>query len=203
MKIGIVDYGVGNISSILSALHYIGYSDITVSSDIKQLSHMDKFLLPGVGNFAKAMQSIEELNLKTFLIQTVLEEKRPLLGVCVGMQLLAKSSEESGFNLGLGLISGQLKKFQNDKFSIPHVGFNQVTPCEGSRLYREINPTPDFYFAHSYRLQSTSDIGQSTCHYSEHFIASFEQDNIAGVQFHPELSQTNGLQLLKNFLQLF
>jgi glutamine amidotransferase len=203
MKLVIVDYGMGNISSIVSALRYIGLEDIQVSHDYEILSQADKLLLPGVGNFAMAIAKIEELGLDEQLKQLVVVQKKPILGICLGMQLLGLSSDESGYNKGLGIIPGVVEKFLNTELKVPHVGFNQVITTSVSRLYNGLGCKPDFYFTHSFRMNSTSEIGQSHCNYVADFVASFELGNIAGVQFHPELSQNNGLKLLKNFIELF
>ena len=203
MKLVIVDYGMGNISSILSALRFIGLEDIEVSHDFKILSQADKLLLPGVGNFAMAIEKIEELGLDEQLKQLVTIQKKPILGICLGMQLLGLSSVESGYNKGLGIIPGVVEKFLKTELKVPHVGFNQVIAAPSSRLYNGVCCNPDFYFTHSFRMNSASEIGQSYCNYGDDFIASFELGNIAGVQFHPELSQNNGLKLLKNFVELF
>lgn len=203
MKLVIVDYGMGNLKSVTSALRYLGYDDISLSNDLSVLQSADKLILPGVGNYARAMSKINELDLASCIRRLVLDEKKPILGVCLGMQLMGYSSTESGFNSGLGLIDGVVESFVSTELKIPHVGYNQVKPCKGSRLYSGIPPEPDYYFTHSFRMCSNADIGQTTCNYGEEFVASFEIDNIAGVQFHPELSQSNGLQLLKNFIELF
>lgn len=203
MKLVIVDYGMGNLRSVMSAIHYLGYTDIVLSNDSSILQRADKLILPGVGNYARAMSKINELNLSGTLRNLVLDEKKPILGICLGMQLMGKSSTESGFNEGLGLVDGVVEAFEHKELKVPHVGYNQVNPYPHSKLYSGIAPAPDYYFTHSYRMLSQSNIGKTTCTYGEHFVASFEVDNIAGVQFHPELSQTNGLKLLKNFIELF
>lgn len=203
MKLVIVDYGMGNLKSVTSALRYLGYDDISLSNDFSVLQSADKLILPGVGNYARAMSKINELDLTSCIRGLVLDDKKPILGICLGMQLMGHSSTESGFNSGLGLIDGVVESFVSTELKIPHVGYNQVRPCKGSRLYSGIHPEPDYYFTHSFRMCSKADIGKTICDYGEEFVASFEIDNIAGVQFHPELSQTNGLQLLKNFIERF
>ena len=203
MKLVIVDYGMGNITSIISALKFVGQENVVVSNDIQILNAADKLILPGVGNYATAIDKISELSLDRQLEELILGQKKPILGICLGMQLLACSSTESGFNLGLNLVKGSVEKFCNPDIKVPHVGYNQVKPCENSRLYAHICDKPDFYFTHSYKMMSKVDIGQSYCRYGDKFVASFELGNIAGVQFHPELSQKNGLQLMKNFIELF
>lgn len=203
MKLVIVDYGMGNITSIISALSYLGQDNVVVSNDIQTLNNADKLILPGVGNYAMAIDKIKELNLHTQIEELVINQKKPILGICLGMQLLGCSSTESGFNSGLSLVNGIVDKFSKNGLKVPHVGYNQVTPHDNSRLYKGVEGNPDFYFTHSFKMLSESSIGQSFCHYGEDFVASFELDNIAGVQFHPELSQKNGLQLIKNFIELF
>lgn len=119
------------------------------------------------------------------------------------MQLMAKFSEEDGLTDGLGYIDASVTKFDVDNLKVPHIGFNQVKIFEDTKLYSGLEDLSDFYFVHSYQMQTESNIGQSTCDYGKEFVVSFEVDNILGVQFHPELSQTNGLELLKNFLERF
>lgn len=204
MKIVIVDYGMGNVTSIIGALNYLDIENIVVSNNLKTLKTADKLILPGVGNYASAMEKIRERNLDAYLKELVLGQRKPILGICLGMQIMGNSSTESGFNYGLSLINGEVDKFsKKNRLKIPHVGFNQVKPSQESRLYAGIKSNADFYFTHSYKMLSRTKIGQSHCIYGESFIASFEQENVAGVQFHPELSQKNGLHLIKNFIELF
>lgn len=203
MKLVIVDYGMGNLKSVTSAIRYLGYDEISLSNDFSVLQSADKLILPGVGNYARAMSKINELDLISCIRRLVLDERKPILGICLGMQLMGHSSTESGFNSGLGLIDGIVEPLISTELKLPHVGYNQVRPCVGSRLYRGIPLEPDYYFTHSFRMRSNADINQTICHYGEEFIASFEIKNIAGVQFHPELSQVNGLRLIKNFIELF
>lgn len=203
MKIVIVDYGMGNIRSIVGALKHLGVNEISISSDFEEIRGSDKLVLPGVGSFGKAMAQIKEKQLDKSLYQVVVEEKKPILGICLGMQLLGISSTEDGFNEGLKFINGNVTKFETHSLKIPHVGFNQVFIANNTLLYKNFPPIVDFYFTHSFKMQSSKNINQSFCDYGGEFIASFEVDNIFGVQFHPELSQSNGLRLLKNFLNNF
>ncbi|ELV8627085.1 imidazole glycerol phosphate synthase subunit HisH [Vibrio cidicii] len=203
MKILILDYGMGNISSLVNAFKYLDIHDVLVSSRADDLRKSDRLILPGVGNFSTAARKALDIKLDEALSEEVLIRKKPILGVCLGMQLLGLSSTEGGSNVGLGFVSGSVDKFQTNSLRVPHVGYNQVKPHASSRLYQGLGNDPDFYFTHSYRMLSEEDIGQSLTLYGEEFIASFEIDNIAGVQFHPELSQTNGLKLLNNFIELF
>ena len=203
MKVVIVDYGMGNIFSIFGALKYLGIDNVELSNSTKDLKSADKLILPGVGNFYSAVSKITELGLGRKLNNLVINEKKPILGICLGMQLLGISSTENGFNTGLNFVPGEVKKFSDSNLKIPHVGYNQVRPNTNSRLFNGIREKTDFYFTHSYMMQSEKDIGESLCTYGRDFIASFEVENVAGVQFHPELSQRNGLLLLKNFIELF
>ena len=203
MKIGIIDYGMGNISSLISALNYLGYDDVTISYDYQVLKQADKLILPGVGNYAEAAVQLDKLGLNETLKTLVIEQKKPILGICLGMQILGISSTESGYNEGLCFIDGHVEKFISKSLKVPHVGFNQVSQPKDSILFKDIDDCSDFYFTHSFRMMSDSDIRQSICEYGESFVASFEVDHIAGVQFHPELSQSNGLRLINNFLEYY
>jgi len=203
MKIVIVDYGMGNLKSISSAMIYLGVSEVKISSDYDELNSADKIILPGVGSFGKAMKEIKERKLDDHLKELVIEKKKPLLGICLGMQLLGLSSTEDGLNEGLGFVNAEVTKFDTVRMKVPHVGFNQVKVNTELRLYKNVPQNADFYFTHSYKMLSAASINQCTCDYNGEFIASFELDNIAGVQYHPELSQHNGLALLKNFLNSF
>ena len=203
MKIVIVDYGMGNIRSIVGALKYIGVKEVLVSSDYDEIRNSDKLILPGVGSFGKAMNQIRAKNIDIYLQEVVIQEKKPILGICLGMQLLGMSSTEDGDNEGLKFINGEVKKFENMGLKVPHVGLNQVKISGNGILYSDLPVSADFYFTHSYKMESSCDINQCLCTYGDDFIASFEFENIAGVQFHPELSQGNGLKLLKNYIEKF
>lgn len=204
MNIVIIDYGMGNIKSIISALNYLGINDVILSSERDRIKSADKIILPGVGSYGEAINSIIERNLDKYLLEAVVKNKKPLLGICLGMQLLGISSTEDGFNNGLGFIPGYVDKFDSSKIKVPHVGFNQVKVNNQLKLYKGFKENEiDFYFTHSYRMTSDVDINQCYCNYQSEFVASFEMSNIAGTQFHPELSQKNGLRVLKNFLEFF
>jgi glutamine amidotransferase len=203
MKLVIIDYGMGNLKSIRSAFKYLSVDDIVLSHDYDIIKQADKVLLPGVGSYAKAIDEINKLELNKILDEIVLRDKKPLLGICLGMQLLCNSSEEDGYTNGLGYIDAECKKFNISGSKVPHVGFNQVETNTNSKIYSSFENKNDFYFTHSYRVQSKNNINQSICNYGEKFIASYEVDNIIGTQFHPELSQTNGLKILKNFIEKF
>ena len=203
MNIVIIDYGMGNIRSIIGALKYLGVENVRVSNNSKDLKEADKLILPGVGSFSMAMRNIKTLKLDQYLKYEVLEKKKPVLGICLGMQLMGKSSTEDELSFGLGFINSKVEMFPDMSIKVPHVGFNQVRVNKESILFDGIEDLSDFYFVHSYQMTSENDINQSLCEYGDNFIASYEVDNITGVQFHPELSQTNGLKLIKNFLDKF
>jgi glutamine amidotransferase len=203
MKIAIVDYGMGNIRSIVTTLNYLDVDNVILSDKIDEFENADRIILPGVGNFGKAITQIKSKGLDSILNKFVIDQKKPLLGICLGMQLLGLSSSEHGFNEGLGYVNAEVTKFDNSQIKVPHVGFNQVNVNLKSKLFEGIKTGSDFYFTHSYRMHSNHDINQSHCNYQNDFIAGFEVNNICGVQFHPELSQYNGLRLLKNFINNF
>lgn len=204
MILAIVDYGMGNTHSILGVLKHLGISEITVTDSYEELSNADKLILPGVGSFAKAMKEIANRKLDKCLKNIVLEQKKPILGICLGMQIMSESSTEDGYTKGLGFVKTKVDKFKNLSLPIPHVGFNQVIlPVSSSKLYKGFNTLPDFYFTHSYRMQGEDVMSTALCNYGEPFMASFEKENMVGVQFHPELSQNNGLRLIRNFLNEF
>jgi glutamine amidotransferase len=200
MTLAIVDYGMGNIKSITSTLNFLGVEEILVTKKFDELKNADKIILPGVGSFAKAMSKIIENKIDEKLYELVKKNKKPLLGICLGMQLLCKSSTEDGFSKGLEFINADVTKFEEINLKIPHVGFNQVSKNLDSILFQNICDNSDFYFTHSYKVTSNENINQSFCNYGENFIAAFQVENIFATQFHPELSQNNGLKLIKNFL---
>lgn len=203
MRIVIVDYGMGNIRSIVTTLNYLNVTDIIVSDSLQELEKADKIILPGVGNFGKAINQIRDKQIDRHLNQVILDQGKPLLGICLGMQLLGLTSSEYGDNKGLCYVKGVVTKFDNILVKVPHVGFNQVIVNKNSKLFEGISNEADFYFTHSYRMHAKEDMNQSICSYQDDFVAAFEVGNICGVQFHPELSQFNGLRLLKNFIDNF
>lgn len=203
MKIVIVDYGMGNIKSIMGALKFIGVDEVDVSCQYESLKMADKLILPGVGSFFQAMKTIREVSLEKYLYEIVMQDKKPILGICLGMQLMGMSSTENGNSSGLGFINASVTKLSDGSAKIPHVGFDQVAVNNQCKLYYGMSGNVDFYFTHSYKMDSENNINQCFCDYSDNFIASYEMNHIAGVQFHPELSQHNGLKLLKNFVEQF
>jgi glutamine amidotransferase len=204
-KITIVDYGMGNLWSVLSALRYLGCNPKT-SSDPDEIARADSLLLPGVGSFRKAMLALQHKGIDQAVTEAVQIKGRKILGICLGMQLMGLSSSEDGNTLGLGFIKSTVDKFTLEGIGankLPHIGFDLVRSQPGSHLFNDLQRDADFYFVHSYRMLSTGLSGTpATCCYGIDFLAAYEQDNIFATQFHPEKSQTNGLILLRNFLSL-
>jgi len=203
-KIVLVDYKMGNYNSVTRSLHRIGVKSI-ISSDPEVILAADKIILVGVGHFQKAMENLHSLNLIDCLNKFALVQKKPILGICLGMQLMAKYGEEGDCN-GLGWVDGRIKKFKvsdNLKFKIPHTGWNQIQHQKESPIMNKIPNSTEFYFVHSYFLQSDNqDIVLNTTNYSSSFISAIQSENIYGVQYHPEKSHDQGLQLLSNFINL-
>ena len=204
-SITVIDYGMGNLWSVLSALKYLGYESI-VSCDPIEIGVAETLVLPGVGSFRKAMNSLRQRGLDQAIKDSLNNNDSKILGICLGMQLMGTCSSEDGDTVGLGLIQTSVGKFMPLEIGankIPHIGFDQVTHQPDSRLFKGIDIAADFYFVHSYRMLSDGLIGKvATCNYGCNFLAAYEQGNIFATQFHPEKSQTNGLILLKNFLDL-
>lgn len=199
----IVDYGMGNLWSVLNALRFLG-ADPSVSGDPATVTTADVLILPGVGSFYRAMQALRTDGLAEALTEAVIGRQRKILGICLGMQLFAEHGTEEGDSAGLAFIPGRIDRFSRTELGslkAPHIGFNEVWSTPHSRLFRGLPSPSDFYFVHSYRLLAGDRSGEcGLCHYGVEFLAAYEHENIFATQFHPEKSQTNGLQLLKNFL---
>ena len=203
VKVTLIDYGMGNIWSVLSALKYLD-CNVIVSSDPVVIKESKTLLLPGVGSFRKAMKSLQELKLDEAIIESVQGDGNKILGICLGMQLLGSRSSEDGETVGLNLIPTSVEEFSMKDVGankIPHIGFDQVSSLADAKLFQGLPESPDFYFVHSFRMLPTRLSGISaTCRYGTDFLAAYENDNVFATQFHPEKSQTNGLMLLRNFL---
>lgn len=202
----IVDYGMGNLFSIKSALDYLGAESI-ISSDPDTIKKANKLILPGVGSFKMAVANLKKDNLDSNIKESVGKRKTPILGICLGMQLLCLSSTEDGLSNGFGFINAPIERFKNtlaSNFKVPHVGFATVSVMRKNRLFVGLNTEVDFYFTHSFRLFfENQPFAVGKCFHGENFVAAFEKENICGTQFHPEKSQTNGLIVLKNFIEKF
>ncbi len=203
-KIVIVDYGMGNIHSVYKKLVKLGI-EVSVSSKGDEILHADKLILPGVGHFGKAMQNLHELNLIEALNESVTFGKKPILGICLGMQLMTDSSEEGDKN-GLGWFDGKVVRFNVSDpltYKIPHMGWNSISIRKNSKLMSNISENSEFYFVHAYHvvMANKADILNETT-YDYTFTSAIEKENIFGVQYHPEKSHDIGLQLFKNFVSL-
>jgi imidazole glycerol-phosphate synthase subunit HisH len=197
----IIDYQMGNLGSILNMLKKIGTAG-TISSDHDEIRRAEKLILPGVGAFDQGMANLERMGLIPVLRELVLEKRTPILGICLGMQLMTKSSEE-GKLPGLGWIDARTVRFRHDAstdLKVPHMGWNTVTVRKDSVLFRDMFPEPRFYFVHSYHAdcRDAADV-LTTTHYGYDFTSAFQQDNITGVQYHPEKSHKFGMKLLSNW----
>lgn len=199
--IAVVDYGAGNLNSVANALRFLGVQPL-VSSDPAALNAADGIILPGVGAFADAMCRLSALGLVDPIRRMAGEGRVPLLGICLGMQLLAEHATEGGACEGLGLLLGRVELIPVNDLPLPHVGWNEVAWTKGSVLGAGIAPGAHFYFDHSYCF--LGDEGQVTgrADYGRPLAAAVEAGSIMGAQFHPEKSQTNGLRLIRNFTRV-
>lgn len=199
--IAVIDYGMGNITSVQNAFQYLGYESELVNTKIG-INCADKLVLPGVGSYKKAMENIVNLGFYDVIKDKVENQKCPVLGICLGMQIMGKDSEEDGYTTGFGFLDYSLKEFEKtNNLTVPHMGFNEVKITnKKSIMFQGIDDLSDFYFVHSYRIKSSLDQYISgITKYGEEFVSAFEKEHIWGVQFHPEKSQSNGLKLLDNF----
>lgn len=204
--IAVIDYKMGNLGSLTNALSFLG-CDFTVSSKPDEILSANKIILPGVGSFSAAMKHLEEWNLVVLLKEAVSRKNIPILGICLGMQILASSGEEGGPVAGLGLIKGSVNSISSKlpEARVPHIGFNSVDVKKRSPdIFEGISTGTDFYFLHSYHFDcgDIADISSTVEYGGYDFTASVQKGNVFGVQFHPEKSQGNGLRVLKNFISM-
>jgi glutamine amidotransferase len=199
-SIVIVDYGVGNTHSVWNAITDLGYRKLKISSDEKDITNADVLILPGVGAFDACVRNLRERHLDPILNEAVLARKKPILGICVGMQLMATTSEENGLHTGLDWIPGRVEKLDLPlDYAVPHVGWNDICVHQPSALFSKTSQSPNFYFDHSYHYQCDARFVSAHCDYGVQVTAAVEYENIHGVQFHPEKSQNNGLKLFRGF----
>lgn len=202
--LAIIDYDMGNVRSIHNAFTLLD-EEIKITDDPVTIESAEAIIVPGVGAFADGMINLKKKNLVSVLEKQVIERKKPYLGICLGMEFLAKKSFEGGEHDGLGWIKGNVIRLEpnNPSLRVPHIGWNDASILEKKGLLKDIQ-SPTFYFLHSYYLkidESEKDIITSVCDYGGNkIIATLQKENIYAVQFHPEKSQTTGLKLLKNFL---
>jgi len=196
----VIAYGMGNIKSVCNGLDLLGGSYV-VSDDYREFAGADAFILPGVGAFGAAMDNLKRLHIVEALETEVREKGKPYLGICLGMQLLAKDSEEIGFHQGLGWIDGHVVALKPaDGLAVPHVGWNDIKIMQKEPLFSRLDDGGNFYFDHSYHLQCDPSLVMAECDYGGKVVAAIRQDNLLATQFHPEKSQRNGLKLLRNYL---
>lgn len=200
----IIDYGLGNLGSMLNMMKKIGAKAV-VSSEYEAIATADKLILPGVGSFDAGMRNLIERDMISALNKRVLEEKVPILGVCLGMQLLSKKSEEGSLR-GLGWLDAESVRFKfvepTSNLKIPHMGWNQLTVCQPHPLFADLETVNRFYFVHSYHVVCANpDNVLATASHESDFSAAVVKENIMGVQFHPEKSHKFGMRLLRNFAE--
>lgn len=202
MNVLIVNYGLGNLWSVKSAFEYFGVN-VTISGDPQAIAAAERLVLPGVGTFGAGMSNLRARGLEEALNDAVLAKGTPILGICLGMQLLADASEEAPGVKGLGWIPGKVQKFREKNLRLPHMGFNTALSAQDDDAFFHITGEgSDFYFVHSYCFTPDNDSHTlSRTEYGTSFTSAVRKDNIVGVQFHPEKSQSSGLRLISDFLK--
>lgn len=200
--IAIIDYDAGNIKSVEKAISYLGYESV-ITNDKDIILNAEKVILPGVGSFGDAMEKLHAYDLVT-VINEVVKKGTPFLGICLGLQLLFESSEESEGVEGLSILKGKIVKIPDGEYKkIPHMGWNSLELKGNGKLFNGLDQNPYVYFVHSYYLQAEDeDIVKGTTQYNTCIHATVEKDNVFACQFHPEKSSDVGLKILKNFLEL-
>ena len=208
MNVTIVDYQSGNISSVINSFTEVaeGKVNLEVTSDIKRIKSSDKIVLPGQGSFKSCVDSLNKINgLVDTLKELAIINKKPLLGICVGLQMFADVGYEEAETKGLGWISGKVSKIdnQNGKFKLPHIGWNEIEIQKESKIFKDIKNKSHMYFVHSYEfVPNDKNVISATTDYSSNIVCSVEKENIFGTQFHPEKSDKIGLKIINNFINL-
>ena len=208
MNVTIVDYQSGNISSVINSFTEVakGKVNIEVTSDIKKIKLSDKIVLPGQGSFKSCIESLKGINgLADTLKEFAITNNKPLLGICVGLQMFADVGYEEAETKGLGWISGKVSKIdnQNGKFKLPHIGWNEIEIQKESKIFKDIKNKSHMYFVHSYEfIPEDKSVISATTDYSSKIVCAVEKNNLFGTQFHPEKSDKNGLKIIDNFLRL-
>ena len=208
MNVTIVDYNSGNISSVINSFKEVAKEKIKieVSSDLDKIKSSDKIVLPGQGSFKSCVDSLNRIDgLVDTLNEITIINKKPLMGICVGLQMFADVGYEEIETKGLGWISGKVSKIdnQNGKFKLPHIGWNELNIVKDSQIFRDIKSKSHMYFVHSYEfIPKDKNVISATTDYSSSIVCSVEKENIFGTQFHPEKSDKEGLKIIDNFLNL-
>ena len=208
MKVTIVDYNSGNISSVINSFNEVAKDkvNIEVTSDLDKIKSSDKLVLPGQGSFKSCVSALNKINgLLDTLNEFAINNKKPLLGICVGLQMFADIGYEETESKGLGWITGKVKRIdnQNGKYKLPHIGWNQINILKESQIFKGIENNSHMYFVHSYEfIPEDKKVISATTDYSSNIVCSVEKENIFGTQFHPEKSDKMGLKIISNFINL-
>ena len=208
MNVTIVDYNSGNISSVINSFKEVAKNkvNIEVTSDLNKIKSSDKIVLPGQGSFKSCVDALKKINgLTDSLNEFAINNKKPLLGICVGLQMFADIGYEETETKGLGWISGKVSKIDNQggKFKLPHIGWNQINIVKDSKIFQNIENNSHMYFVHSYEfMPNEKNVISATTDYSSNIVCSVEKENIFGTQFHPEKSDKTGLKIINNFIRL-
>ena len=208
MNVTIVDYNSGNISSVINSFNEVAKEKVSieVTSDLEKIKSSDKVVLPGQGSFKSCIDALNSINgLVDTLNEFAINNKKPLLGICVGLQMFADIGNEEIETKGLGWISGKVSKIdnQNDKFKLPHIGWNEIEIIKDSKIFKDIDNNTHMYFVHSYEfIPEDKNVISATTNYSSNIVCSVEKENIFGTQFHPEKSDKMGLKIIDNFINL-
>ncbi len=208
MNVTIVDYNSGNISSVINSFKEVAKNkvNIEVTSDLNKIKSSDKVVLPGQGSFKSCIEALNKINgLTDILNEFTINNKKPLLGICVGLQMFADIGYEESETKGLGWIPGKVSKInnQNGNYKLPHIGWNQINIVKKSKIFKDIENDSHMYFVHSYEfIPKDKNVITATTDYSSKIVCSVEKENIFGTQFHPEKSDSIGLKIIDNFIKL-
>jgi len=208
MNVTIVDYNSGNISSVINSFKEVAQNkvNIEVTSDLNKIKSSDKVVLPGQGSFKSCVDALNNIEgLVNTLNEFAINQKKPLLGICVGLQMFADIGYEETETKGLGWMPGKVSKIDNQdgKYKLPHIGWNQINIVKESKIFKNIDNNSHMYFVHSYEfIPSDKNVISATTDYSTNIVCSVEKENLFGTQFHPEKSDKTGLQIIQNFIDL-
>jgi glutamine amidotransferase len=208
MKVTIIDYNSGNIRSVINSFEEAAQDkvNIEVTSDLNKIKSSDKVVLPGQGSFKSCIDALNSINgLVDTLNEFAIKDKKPLLGICVGLQIFADTGYEVSETKGLGWISGKVSKIdnQNRQYKLPHIGWNEIKIIKESKIFKDIKNNTHMYFVHSYEfIPKDKNVISATTDYASNIVCSIEKENIFGTQFHPEKSDKDGLKIIDNFIKL-